>query len=63
LGTIAWRAAAMAAKELPDAAEITPLVVGLRGTSSYEMVFKGTVGSEPTKMNDGNIAIYEAFAD
>ncbi len=63
LGEIAWQAAAIASKELPDAKEDTPLILGLRGFASYEMVLKGTVGGEPTKMEDGNIAIYEAFAE
>ena len=63
LGEIAWQAAAIASKELPDAKDDTPLILGLRGFASYEMVLKGTVGGEPTKMEDGNIAIYEAFAE
>lgn len=63
LGKIAWEAAAIASQQFPGVAEGTPLIVGLRGFASYEIVLKGSVGSQPTELEDGNVEFYEAFGD
>jgi hypothetical protein len=63
LAKIAWQAAIIATKEFPGVAGEMPMIVGLRGFSSYQTVLKGTVGSEPTNLEKGEVAFYVAFAE
>ncbi len=61
LSEIAWHAANLASKEIPDLDPDSTLTVGLRGLAIYGSIQQGKPGSEGPVESDDMEILYEAF--